>query len=87
MGRPFGASILTRLSVSDILGAGLHAVRLRTKLLLAMLTTLLLGDVLGTWIVQDRLQAGAEREVANQAQARARQVQSLYAERALANLR
>jgi len=47
-----------------------------------MLATLLLGDVLGTWIVQDRLQAGAEREVASQAQARARQVQSLYAERA-----
>jgi signal transduction histidine kinase len=57
-------------------------VRLRTKLLLALLGTLLLGDVLGTWIVQDRLQAGAQREAANQARARARQVQSLYAERA-----
>lgn len=56
--------------------------QLRTKLLLAMLTTLLVSDVLGTWVVHDRLQAGAQREAANQARARARQVQSLYQERA-----
>ena len=57
-------------------------VRLRTKLLLALLSTLLLGDVLGTWVVQDRLQNGVQREAVAQARARARQVQSLYTERA-----
>lgn len=55
---------------------------LRTKILLAMLATLLVGDVLATWIVQDRMQAGMQREAANQALARAQQVQALYAERA-----
>src|SRR5438105_8548884 len=58
------------------------SVRLRTRILLAILATLLVGDVLGTWVVQDRMQAGAQREVANQARARAQQVLSLYAERA-----
>jgi signal transduction histidine kinase len=61
---------------------GQPTVRLRTKFLIAMLATLLVSDLLGTWVVQDRLQAGAQREAANQARARARQVQSLYAERA-----
>ena len=56
--------------------------RLRTRILLAILGTLLVGDLLGTWLVHDRLTAGAERETANQARARALQVQSLYAERA-----
>src|SRR5215216_2637831 len=56
--------------------------RLRTRILLAILLTLLAGDVLGTLIVQDRFQSGAQREIANQARARAQQVQSLYAERA-----
>ena len=57
--------------------------RLRTKILLAIIATLLLGDVLGTWIVQDRFSDGAQREAANQARARAEQVQSLYLQRAL----
>jgi signal transduction histidine kinase len=55
--------------------------RLRTQILLALLLTLLVGDALGTFVVQDRLANGAQREAANQAQARAQQVQSLYAER------
>jgi signal transduction histidine kinase len=63
------------------MGDGLPRMRLRTKILLAILLTLLVGDVLGTFIVQDRLVNGAQREVANQAMARAQQVQSLYAER------
>ena len=56
--------------------------RLRSKILLAIVLTVLAGDVLGTLVVQDRFQSGAQRETMNQAQARARQVQSLYAERA-----
>ena len=56
--------------------------RLRTKILLAILLTLLVGDVLGTAIVQTRLASGAQREATNQALARAQQVQSLYTERA-----
>ena len=56
--------------------------RLHYKILLAILATLLVGDILGTWVVQDRMQSGAQREVANQAHARAQQVQSLYSERA-----
>ena len=55
--------------------------RLRTKILLAILLTLLAGDVLGTLIVQNRFQSGAQRETANQALARAQQVQSLIDER------
>jgi signal transduction histidine kinase len=58
------------------------AMRLRTKILLAILLTLLAGDLLGTLVVQDRLASGAQREAVNQANARAQQVQSLYAERA-----
>jgi two-component system, OmpR family, phosphate regulon sensor histidine kinase PhoR len=57
-------------------------VRLRTRILLAILLTLLVGDVLGTAIVQTRLASGAQREATNQALARAQQVQSLYTERA-----
>jgi two-component system sensor histidine kinase VicK len=56
--------------------------RLRTRILLAILLTLLVGDVLGTLVVQDRFQNGAQRETTNQALARAQQMQSLYAERA-----
>jgi two-component system, OmpR family, phosphate regulon sensor histidine kinase PhoR len=56
--------------------------RLRTKVLLAIVLTVLAGDVLGTLVVQDRLSNGAQREAMNQAQARARQVHALYAERA-----
>jgi two-component system, OmpR family, phosphate regulon sensor histidine kinase PhoR len=56
--------------------------RLRTRILLAILLTLLAGDLLGTLVVQNRFASGAQRETANQAQARAQQVQSLYAERA-----
>jgi signal transduction histidine kinase len=55
---------------------------LRSKILLAMLSILLAGDLLAVWIVQDRLQVGADREAANQARARALQVQAVYAERA-----
>ena len=55
--------------------------RLRTKILLAIVLTLLGGDVLGTFLVQDRLADGARREAANQAVARAQQVSSLYTER------
>src|SRR6516165_7137823 len=55
--------------------------RPRTKILLAILLTLLAGDVLGTLVVQNRLAAGAQREANNQAVARARQVRSLYEER------
>src|SRR6266508_6148298 len=55
--------------------------RLRTKILLAILLTLLAGDVLGTLVVQDRFLAGAQRETANQALARAKQVQSIVDER------
>src|SRR5499427_407251 len=47
-----------------------------------MLATLLIGDLLGTWVVRDRIEAGMQREAANQAFLRARQVQSLYVERA-----
>jgi two-component system, OmpR family, sensor histidine kinase VicK len=57
-------------------------VSLRNKILLAMLATLLIGDLLGTWVVRDRIAAGMQREAANQAMLRAKQVQSLYAERA-----
>jgi two-component system phosphate regulon sensor histidine kinase PhoR len=56
--------------------------RLRSKILLALISILLIGDLLAVWIVQDRLQIGAEREAANQARARALQVQAVYAERA-----
>jgi len=56
-------------------------VSLRNKILLAMLATLLVGDLLGTWVVRDRTQAGMQREAANQAFVRARQVQALVAER------
>src|SRR5690348_11176407 len=55
--------------------------RLRTKILLAILLTLFAGDVLGTLVVQERFQSGAQRETANQALARALQVQSLVDER------
>jgi signal transduction histidine kinase len=57
-------------------------VRLRTRILLAILLTLLAVDVLGTAVVQDRLSSGARREAANQATARVQQVESLYSERA-----
>jgi sensor histidine kinase regulating citrate/malate metabolism len=50
--------------------------------LLAILLTLLVGDLLGTIVVQNRFARGAQRETANQAKARAQQVQSLYTERA-----
>src|SRR5438094_8504496 len=60
----------------------MSSLRLRTKILLAILLTLLTGDALGTLIVQDRFASGAQREAASQAQARAQQVQSLVAERA-----
>src|SRR6267142_6779680 len=56
--------------------------RLRTQILLAIVVTLLVGDVLVTLVVQNRFVSGAQRETTNQAQARAQQVQSLYAERA-----
>src|SRR5262249_3356388 len=55
--------------------------RLRTKILLAILLTLLAGDVLGTLVVQNRLADGAQREANTQAAARAQQVRSLYQER------
>jgi signal transduction histidine kinase len=55
--------------------------RLRTRILLAILLTLLATDVLGTFVVQNRLAAGAQREANNQAAARAQQVRSLYLER------
>jgi two-component system phosphate regulon sensor histidine kinase PhoR len=55
--------------------------RLRTKILLAILLTLLAGDILGTVVVQNRLADGAQREANNQAVARAQQVRSLYHER------
>ena len=57
--------------------------RLRSKILLAMLSMLLAGDLLAVWIVQDRLQIGVEHEAANQARARALHVQAVYAERAV----
>jgi signal transduction histidine kinase len=57
-------------------------VRLRTRILLAILLTSLCGDILGTAIVQDRLSTGAQREASNQAAARAQQVRSLSTERA-----
>jgi len=43
---------------------------------LAILLTLLAGTLLGTWVVQDRVQAGAAREAASQAQARTQHVQA-----------
>ncbi|MBV9581484.1 MAG: HAMP domain-containing protein [Chloroflexi bacterium] len=55
--------------------------RLRTKILLAIVLTLLAGDVLGTIVVQNRLADGAQREANNQAVARAQEVRSLYQER------
>jgi two-component system phosphate regulon sensor histidine kinase PhoR len=55
--------------------------RLRTRILLAILLTLLVGDLLGTFVVQNRLADGAQREANNQATARAQQVRSLYEER------
>jgi two-component system phosphate regulon sensor histidine kinase PhoR len=57
------------------------SMRLRTKILLAIVLTLLGGDLLGTLVVQDRFAGGAQREAAHQALARAEQVQSLYGER------
>ncbi len=55
--------------------------RLRTKILLAILLTLLAGDVLGTLVVQNRLAEAAQREADTQATARAQQVRALYQER------
>jgi two-component system sensor histidine kinase VicK len=55
--------------------------QLRTKILLAIVGTLLVSDALVTWVVLDRFQAGAQREVASQAEARADQVQALIDER------
>src|SRR4051812_25354088 len=55
--------------------------RLRTKIVLAILLTLLVGDVLGTLVVQNRFSAGARRELANQANSRAEQVRALIAQR------
>src|SRR2546423_13044392 len=60
---------------------GYAPMRLRTKILLAIILTLLAGDVLTTLIVQTRFTEGAQRETANQALARAQQVQSLIAQR------
>src|SRR5260370_15221198 len=56
--------------------------RLRTQILLAILLTLLVGDVLVTLLVQQRFVNGAQRETTNQALARAQQVESLDGERA-----
>jgi signal transduction histidine kinase len=56
--------------------------RLQTRILLAILVTLLVGDVLGTLVVQQGFRSGAQREAQAQAAARAQQVQSLYRERA-----
>jgi signal transduction histidine kinase len=74
----FRASTLTHSGESKTMGTPM---RLRTKILLAILLTLLVGDVLGTLVVQNRLASGAQREATNQAVARAQQVRSLYLER------
>jgi signal transduction histidine kinase len=55
--------------------------QLRTKILLAIVGTLLVSDALVTWVVLDRFNGGAQREVASQAEARADQVQALIDER------
>ncbi len=56
-------------------------VGLRTKILLAILTAVIISDGVTTWVVHDKLLAGAQREAANQARAQAAQVQALYNER------
>jgi signal transduction histidine kinase len=58
------------------------AMSLRTRILAAMLAAVVLTDALAIWAVNDRIVAGAQREAASQARARAAQVQALYAERA-----
>src|SRR5215831_10691979 len=55
---------------------------LRTQILTAMLAAVILTDAFAIWAVNDRIVAGAQREAASQARARAAQVRALYAERA-----
>ena len=56
-------------------------VSLRTKILLAIVATMLVGDGVATWVVHDKLLAGAHREATSQAYAQAAQVRALYDER------
>ena len=55
---------------------------LRTKILIAVLAGIVATDLLGTLVVNERLQAGALQEADRQAFTHAAQTQSLYEERA-----
>jgi signal transduction histidine kinase len=57
-------------------------VSLRIKILAAILAVILASDLVATWVVNDRLLAGAQREAESQARAETAQVTALYAERA-----
>jgi len=54
---------------------------LRTKILVAILATVVVSNGLTMWVVHDRLLAGARREAARQAYAQAAQVRALYNQR------
>lgn len=56
-------------------------ISLRTKILMAILTAVVVSDGIAIWVVHDRLRAGARQEAQQQALARTEQVQALYRER------
>jgi signal transduction histidine kinase len=55
---------------------------LRTKIMAAILVTVVATDALAAWAVNDRIQAGARREADRVAGAQAAQLQAVYQERA-----
>jgi two-component system phosphate regulon sensor histidine kinase PhoR len=55
---------------------------LRTKILLVLLSFVFLAEGLAWWVVNDRLEAGLQREVDGQARAQLAQVRAVYQERA-----
>src|SRR5262249_3242572 len=63
------------------LGKQIMRVSLRSKILVAILTAVVVSDGIAIWVVHDRLRDGARQEAQQQAQARTEQVQALYRER------
>jgi signal transduction histidine kinase/HAMP domain-containing protein len=61
-----------------------HGGSLRTRILLAIVGTVVATNVLASWAVHDRLVEGARREADAQARARVAMARALYAERAAA---
>jgi two-component system phosphate regulon sensor histidine kinase PhoR len=54
---------------------------LRTRILAAILATVIITDLLAVWAVNDRMLAGVRREADTQARAQAAQARALYTER------